>query len=176
MRTLFADTFYWAAMLNARDQWHQEVKQFNRSLRVVRLVTTDEVITEFLNFFSGFETVIKQGAAQRAKLLLASPMAQVIPQSRVIFWAGLRLYEQRLDKGFSLTGCISMETMKSFNIRGQSKGESRYQPLNSLGVRPVTWRNCLLKWLWLLNPQSIAMSIMAWSVVFSNRFARSTRC
>ena len=116
MRTLFADTFYWAAMLNPRDQWHGEVKRFNQTLGAVKIVTTDEVITEFLNFFSGFETVIKQGAAQRAKLILASPMVEVVPQSRITFLAGLRLYEQRLDKGFSLTDCISMEIMKSLNI------------------------------------------------------------
>jgi predicted nucleic acid-binding protein len=116
MRTLFADTFYWAAMLNPQDQWHDEVKRFNQTLGTVKLVTTDEVITEFLNFFSGFEAVIKQGAAQRAVLILRNPMVQVIQQSRMTLLAGLRLYEQRLDKGFSLTDCISMETMKSLNI------------------------------------------------------------
>ncbi len=100
MRTLFADTFYWAAMLNPRDQRHGEVKRFNQTLGAVKLVTTDEVITEFLNFFSGFETVIKQGAVQRAKLILASPMVEVIPQSRITFLAGLRLKVVGKPNGF----------------------------------------------------------------------------
>ncbi len=54
MRSLFADTFYWAALLNPKDTWHQRVKAFNRTLAQPRLVTTDEVLTEFLNFFSAY--------------------------------------------------------------------------------------------------------------------------
>lgn len=117
MRTLFADTFYWAAMLNPRDQWHQKVRQFNQTLGAVELVTTDEVLTEFLNFFSSFEPLVKEGAIQRASLLLQSPMVQVVPQSRDTFLAGLDLYGQRLDKGYSLTACISMQTMQSLGLK-----------------------------------------------------------
>jgi uncharacterized protein len=116
MRILFADTFYWASMLNPKDQWHKEVKRFNQSLGIVQLVTTDEVLTEFLNFFSGFEPVVRQAAAQRVGLLLQSSMVLVIPQNRQTFLAGLELYQQRLDKGYSLTDCISMQTMKSQGI------------------------------------------------------------
>jgi predicted nucleic acid-binding protein len=36
----------------------------------------------------------------------------VLPQSRDSFLAGLRLYELRLDKAYSLTDCISMEIMR----------------------------------------------------------------
>jgi predicted nucleic acid-binding protein len=35
-----------------------------------------------------------------------------VPQSRASFLAGLTLYEKRFDKGYSLTDCISMETMR----------------------------------------------------------------
>jgi predicted nucleic acid-binding protein len=36
----------------------------------------------------------------------------VIPQSRSSFLAGLDLYTQRPDKGYSLVDCISMQTMR----------------------------------------------------------------
>jgi predicted nucleic acid-binding protein len=36
----------------------------------------------------------------------------VIPQSRSSFLAGLDLYSQRPDKGYSLIDCISMQTMR----------------------------------------------------------------
>lgn len=104
-------------MLNPRDQWHQKVRQFNQTLGAVELVTTDEVLTEFLNFFSSFEPLVKEGAIQRASLLLQSPMVQVVPQSRDTFLAGLDLYGQRLDKGYSLTDCISMQTMQSLGLK-----------------------------------------------------------
>jgi uncharacterized protein len=40
----------------------------------------------------------------------------VHPQSRESFLAGLRLYEQRSDKGSSLVDCISMNTMRLHGI------------------------------------------------------------
>ena len=40
----------------------------------------------------------------------------VQPQSRESFLAGLRLYEQRYDKGYSLVDCISMTTMRRHEI------------------------------------------------------------
>ena len=40
----------------------------------------------------------------------------VHPQSRESFLAGLRLYEQRYDKGYSLVDCISMTTMRRQRI------------------------------------------------------------
>jgi hypothetical protein len=48
-RGLFADTFYWIALLFPRDAYHAAVVSFSRSLGTVRLVTTDEVLAEFLN-------------------------------------------------------------------------------------------------------------------------------
>lgn len=36
---------------------------------------------------------------------------RVIPQTRDGFLAGLRLYRERPDKGYSLTDCISMDLM-----------------------------------------------------------------
>lgn len=116
MRTLFVDTFYWAAMLNPKDEWHQEVRRFNQGLEAVQLLTTDEVLIEFLNFFSGFEPVVKQGASQRVTTILQHPTVQGIAQSRQTLIAGLSLYQQRLDKGYSLTDCISMQTMKQLGV------------------------------------------------------------
>ena len=52
-RVLFADTFYWVALLNLRDTFHTAVMSFSRTLRSARVVTTDEVFAEALNYWSG---------------------------------------------------------------------------------------------------------------------------
>jgi predicted nucleic acid-binding protein len=52
LRMLFADTFYWVALLNPRDPFHARVTSFVSGLGTARLVTTDEVLTEGLNWFS----------------------------------------------------------------------------------------------------------------------------
>jgi predicted nucleic acid-binding protein len=43
---------------------------------------------------------------------LTSAVVQVIPQSRESFRAGLQLYRDRPDKGYSPVDCISMQTMR----------------------------------------------------------------
>jgi predicted nucleic acid-binding protein len=116
MKSLFVDTFYWAALLNPKDTWHQRVRTFNRTLGKVRFVTTDEVLTEFLNFFSTFESSMRLGAVQRVQDILQSDTVQLIPQNRSTFTLGVELYRQRPDKEYSLTDCISMQTMKQLEI------------------------------------------------------------
>jgi uncharacterized protein len=44
--------------------------------------------------------------------ILSNPLIHVIPQSRASFLSGLDLYAARPDKGYSLTDCISMQTMR----------------------------------------------------------------
>jgi len=49
MQTVFADTFYWIALLNPNDEAHARAATVSKDLISVRIVTTDEVLTEFLN-------------------------------------------------------------------------------------------------------------------------------
>jgi predicted nucleic acid-binding protein len=50
MRTIFADTFYWVSLANPKDEWHARVKDLSRGIQPAFVVTTDEVLTEFLTF------------------------------------------------------------------------------------------------------------------------------
>ena len=44
--------------------------------------------------------------------MLRKTNVRVVAQTRNSFLAGLELYSTRLDKGYSLTDCISMRTMR----------------------------------------------------------------
>jgi predicted nucleic acid-binding protein len=112
MRRFFADTFYWIALSNRRDQWHARVRAFNRTLRTYHLYTTDEVLTEFLAFCSEGSPHTREQAARFARTILADPQVTVAPQTHASFLDGLALYESRLDKQYSLTDCISMQVMR----------------------------------------------------------------
>src|SRR5713226_6819569 len=50
---LFADAFYWVALLSPRDPFHAQVMAWDRNLGTTWLITTYEVLTEVLNWFSG---------------------------------------------------------------------------------------------------------------------------
>ena len=49
-------------------------------------------------------------------LIRVNPAVHIVPQTSASFSAGLDLYRARLDKGYSLTDCISMETMRHQGI------------------------------------------------------------
>ncbi len=115
-RLLFADTFYWVALLNPRDAFHTTVMSYSRTLAAVRVFTTDEVFSEVLNYWSGAGPYWRGLAAVQVRDLMNDPMIDVLPQTRADFDAALGLYEARPDKGYSLTDCRSMLAMRSLGL------------------------------------------------------------
>jgi predicted nucleic acid-binding protein len=115
-RILFADTFYWVALLNPRDPFHARVASVNLGLGAARLVTTDEVLTEVLNWFSRSGPIWRGKATILVRNLHSNPDVDVLPQTRADFDAALALYEARPDKGYSLTDCRSMVALRALGI------------------------------------------------------------
>jgi predicted nucleic acid-binding protein len=75
-------------------------------------VTTEEVLTEYLNFFSSRPEHMRLRVAMVVEAAFRDPTVRVVPQSDDSFRSGLELYHARPDKGYSLTDCISMQTMR----------------------------------------------------------------
>lgn len=112
MNPLFVDAVYWVALANVRDQWHQAAREIAPSLASRSLLTIEPVLTEFLNYFASFGTGMRRSSAQSVRDLLADPRVEVIPQTHALFLEGLALYETRLDKGYSVVDCMSMQVMR----------------------------------------------------------------
>ena len=111
MKAIFADTFYWVALTNPGDTRYRDAIAFDKSLADGTILTTDEVLSEFMTFFSADRSQHGR-AALTVRRLLAHPQVRVIEQSRESFLSGLDLYQARPDKGYSLVDCISMQTMR----------------------------------------------------------------
>jgi predicted nucleic acid-binding protein len=116
MRTVFADTFYWISFFNPNDVWYNQVRTVTRSLEPLRIVTTEDVLSEVLTFYANSGLRMRQRTVELVKGIMTSDNIQVIKQSHELFLLGLDLYERRLDKGYSLPDCISMNVMKQLNI------------------------------------------------------------
>jgi len=116
MKTVFADSLYWIAIVRPNDSWKHAAKRAKSLLHNVRILTTDEVLTEFLAALSGGGQNLRRQASQMVRAILDDPNVTVRPQSRDSFLQGVELYEQRLDKEYSLTDCISMNAMKSESV------------------------------------------------------------
>jgi uncharacterized protein len=116
MKTAFVDTLYWIAVIKPGDPWKEAASQARTALGKARLVTTDEVLTEFLNHLAGYGENYRRQAIKMVREILKNPNMSVLPQTRDTFQSGMKFYEERQDKEYSLTDCISMNTMKSENI------------------------------------------------------------
>ena len=112
MRTVFADTNYWIASANPQDQWTEAAREAKDGLGDVLIVTTDEVLTEFLDSLSGGGPRVRRSAVEVAREILDDPDIRVIEQSRESFLRGLELYRQRTDKDYSLVDCVSMNAIR----------------------------------------------------------------
>ncbi len=113
---VFADTLYWIAITNPRDPWHQEAKRARALTADPQLVTTEEVLSEFLTGLSAGGPFLRTKAALTVRSILSNPAVTVMAQSHESFLEGLDLYERRRDKEYSLTDCISMSVMRSQGI------------------------------------------------------------
>jgi predicted nucleic acid-binding protein len=112
MTALFADTFYWIALADPTDSAHRLALKLTAERAASQIVTTDEVLTEYLTFFASAPASTRREAAEVVEDLLTSSIVRVISQSRASFRAGLQLYRDRPDKGYSLVDCISMQTIR----------------------------------------------------------------
>jgi hypothetical protein len=53
MRQVFADTLYWVASITPGDPWYVPTLQAVAALGPAHLVTTEEVLVEFLSAYAG---------------------------------------------------------------------------------------------------------------------------
>ncbi len=116
MRTVFVDTVYWIAISKPRDPWSKAAKAALEQLGQARLVTTDEVLTEYLAALSKSGAGLRHSAVNFVRGILSNPNIRVVPQSRDSFQKGLSRYEARSDKQYSMQDCISMNVMESESI------------------------------------------------------------
>jgi uncharacterized protein len=82
MRSVFADTFYWVALTSPADAAHERALSVSRSIEPDRIVTTDEVLGEYLAFFAGARPNIRAQAGSNVAALLKKDVVTVAPQSR----------------------------------------------------------------------------------------------
>jgi predicted nucleic acid-binding protein len=112
MTAIFADTFYWIALADFSDSFHDRALALIAAYGSQPLVTTDEVLIEYLNYFGNRPEAVRRHVAAGVRRMIESSGIRIVPQSRASFLAGLTLYEKRADKGYSLTDCISMQAMR----------------------------------------------------------------
>lgn len=113
MSEVFADSFYYIALLNPADQYHDIALTATRSLRD-RTVTTWAVITEVADALSA--PSIRSHCHRFIKRLLVDPNTTIVEPNVERYRRGLILYRDRSDKDWSLTDCLSFEVMSERGV------------------------------------------------------------
>lgn len=108
MRRLYADAAYYIALLLRNDDLHRSAIAASAEFSTEHVVTSDPVLVEVLAHMSRLGRRARREGVGLIDDLRSSNRVQVLPQTRELFDAGLELYRRRLDKGYSLTDCMSM--------------------------------------------------------------------
>src|SRR5450631_140232 len=109
MTTVFADTFYFLALLDAGEAQHQRAADFGRNPQV-RIITTEWVLAEFGDAYCHPQDRADFVALYRS--LDNHPRIKIIPASTSLFQSGIDFFEQWPDKEWSLTDCLSFIVMQ----------------------------------------------------------------
>jgi uncharacterized protein len=124
MNMWFADTFYWIALLNLDDEKHAQAVALQNQLRG-KFITTQWVLTEFLDGWSAPSDRVN--AASFVRALHDQSNISVVPATEDWFHRGLSLFEQRPDKEWSLTDCISFLVMNDWEITEALTGDHHFE-------------------------------------------------
>ena len=117
MPEVFADTGYWIALFNANDALHGKAREITRELGSFRIVTTEMVLVEFLNYAGGAGSEARRLAGARVKEISEAAHVEVVAQTSSQFWAAVDLYAARLDQHWSLADCASFLLMEERGIQ-----------------------------------------------------------
>ncbi len=116
MRTLFADSGYWIAIMYPDDQLHRRARQMAAGLASAQIVTTQMALTEALNFMSDLGEFRRQFASEMVQHLQNDPDVEIVPQTDAQFRAAVERYAARSDQRWSLTDCASFLVMEERNL------------------------------------------------------------
>ncbi len=121
--TVFADAFYWVALLNRRDAYHGRVKQHAIAFRG-SILTTHWVLAEVADALAASKA--RESVRPFFQELASNDAFTLLDATGSLFRRGLDLYHNRPDKDWSLTDCISFVVMKEHGVNEALTGDQHF--------------------------------------------------
>jgi uncharacterized protein len=113
MRTVFADTSFYIALLNHRDEHHQPAYQFAAE-HEGNFVTSAWIIQELADYLCDVPN--RELFLSLYEDLRNDSRVTIVPLSTELFDQGIALFAARPDKNWSLTDCISFGIMERMQL------------------------------------------------------------
>jgi predicted nucleic acid-binding protein len=121
---LFVDRFYFIAVVNERDQYHEAVLHASAEVADSLFWTTEWMLLEFADACSD-HSLLRGHAAQWIRSILAGEMT-VVHTTPELFQKALSFYERHADKHWSLADCLSFIVMRDNGITKALTGDHHF--------------------------------------------------
>lgn len=126
MTDVFADAFYYFALLDRTDPYHSRVESFVTG-HFGGLVTTDWVLTEVADGLAHSRSGRSQFRRLYRDLTAEGSGTMILRCDPALFDDGIDLYSRRPDKEWSLTDCISFVVMSQRRIIAALTGDHHFE-------------------------------------------------
>ena len=129
--TVFADAFFYVALLNPRDEFHHRVLDYAEQFDG-EVVTTQWGLTEVAAALAAPRS--RRGVHPAFDELAADAGTRIIEVSPEHFAAGMAFYDGRPDKHWSLTDCVSFVVMEREGLREALTGDRHFEQAGFVAV------------------------------------------
>ena len=123
MSTLFADTFFYLALLREDEPAHAKTLTYAASNHLI--LTTEFILLELGNACARAED--HRDFLALVAGMRASTRVRIIPLDSRLFNLGLQYMDSRRDKDWSLTDCISFVVMEAEGIREALTADQHFE-------------------------------------------------
>src|SRR5437868_8526925 len=106
---IFVDTSFVLALINERDQYHDQAEALSYRFENSPLITTDAILLEIGNALA---KDFREEAVVIIKVLRSSHRVEVVEIGAKLFEKGLEVYQKYNDKTWGLVDCISFVVMQ----------------------------------------------------------------
>src|SRR3989442_14969625 len=127
MKSVFADADYWIALLNPREELHERAKRVSARVGPARVITSEMVLAEVLNFLGSRGEVIRATVCEAIRRLRENPNVTIVPQTSTQIAEALTFYEVHRDKEWSLTDCASFLVMRESGLSEAFTHDQHFQ-------------------------------------------------
>jgi predicted nucleic acid-binding protein len=110
---IFVDTSFILALINERDQYHDQAENLSHKFENSPLITTNAILLEIGNAMA---KDFREEAVAIIKVLRSSQRVEVIEVGERLFAKGLEFYEKYSDKTWGLVDCISFIVMQENKV------------------------------------------------------------
>ncbi len=126
-RTVFADTTYWAGIIDPKDQYHSRAEEVSQTIEKAVIVTSELILIELLGLLRRHGKSIRTSAVDFCKNIKRNRNVRVIDSTTELFNKALELYDKRRDKTYSLVDCSSFVIMRELEIREALSFDSDFE-------------------------------------------------